>query len=144
MLGADELRILVGEGVELGGHSCTHPRLPDCTAAELSMELTVSREILSELGGRDVDTIAWPYGAHDERCRRAARAAGYRLGYAVAGDGPLLERMRRAIRPAARDPLAVPRREARATDSRLRRRLRMGPADGLFVAARKMGQLRSA
>jgi peptidoglycan/xylan/chitin deacetylase (PgdA/CDA1 family) len=142
LLDADELRELAGEGFDLGGHSHSHPRLPECSPAELSRELEGSREVLSELSGREVDSIAWPYGAHDGAVRLAAEAAGYRLGFAVAGDGPLTLRMQRAVRPSVRDPLAVPRREVHGSDSPLRRRLRMGPADGLFVTARKIAGFR--
>lgn len=139
LLDADELRELAQEGFDLGGHSHSHPRLPECSPAELSHELGGSREILSELSGREVYTVAWPYGAHDGEVRRVAREAGYRLGFAVAGDGPLTRRMNRAVRPSTRDPLAVPRREVHGSDSPFRRRLRMGPVDGLFVTARKLG-----
>lgn len=141
LLDADEIRMLAREGVEFGSHGCTHVRLPACSERELFDELRGSRATLADLIGRDVTSIAWPYGANDGRTRRAAREAGYRVGFGVAGGGPLLRRAWTALRPARRDRFAVPRREVRGGDSRLRRRLRMGPADGLLVAARKLGAI---
>jgi peptidoglycan/xylan/chitin deacetylase (PgdA/CDA1 family) len=141
LLDAAEIRTLAREGVRFGSHGRTHVRLPDSPGSELLDELTGSRETLAGILGREVTTIAWPYGASDRRTCRAAREAGYRVGFGVAGGGPLLHRTWAALRPAGRDRFAVPRREVRGGDSRLRRRLRMGPADGLLVAARKLGAI---
>ena len=139
LLDADEVRGLAREGVGFGSHSHTHPRLPACTDQGLLDELSGSRTVLSDMVGYDVNTIAWPFGENDTRTRQAAAEAGYRLGYSLAGDGRLAYRARAALRAASRDRLAIPRREVRGDDSTLRRRLRMGPGDGLFVAARKFG-----
>ena len=139
LLAADEIRSLVREGVRFGSHCRTHPHVPRCSDRELQDELRGSRARLSEVIGGEVETIAWPYGESDLRTRRAAAEAGYGVGFGVAGAGPLLERARAVVRPAARDRFAVPRREVHGGDSRLRRRLRTGLADGLFVAARKLG-----
>lgn len=139
LLGAEELRDLVRDGVTLGSHSLHHRYLPECSDSELRTSLRQSRTILEDIVGDEVATLAWPYGAHDDRCRRAAMEAGYRLAYSVAGDGSLLNRSRRALWPTARDRMAVVRREVHGSDSPMRRRLRMGPFDGLFVTARKLG-----
>lgn len=139
LLDADEIRTLVREGVCFGSHSQTHFYLPQCSEQVLLGELRRSRAMLSEVVGSDVTAIAWPYGVSDQRTRRVAQEVGYRLGYGLAGGGRLLERAQAAARPAARDRFAVPRREVRGNDSLFRRRLRTGPADGLFVAARKLG-----
>lgn len=139
LLDADEIRVLAREGVEFGSHGRTHACLPERSGRELLDELRGSRETLADVVGREVTSIAWPYGESDRRVHRAAREAGYRVGFGVAGGGPLLRRAWAALRPARRDRFAVPRREVHGGDSRLRRRLRMGPADGLLVAARKLG-----
>jgi peptidoglycan/xylan/chitin deacetylase (PgdA/CDA1 family) len=138
LLDAEQIRSLASEGVSFGSHSRTHPDLRTCSDPALTDELVGSREALSELVGREVTEIAWPYGGNDGRTRQAAERAGYRLGYAVAGNGRLSRRVRSALSPASRDRLAVPRREVRGTDSVKRRRLRLGPGDALFVAARKL------
>ncbi|MFW6089344.1 MAG: polysaccharide deacetylase family protein [Gemmatimonadota bacterium] len=138
LLSADEIHLLARDGIEFGSHSRTHERLPDCSGPRLLDELRGSRESLSEIVGREVGSIAWPYGESDGRTRRAAGQVGYRLGFGVAGGGPLLQRVRAALRPSARDRFAVARREVRGEDGLLRRRVRMGAADGVFVSARKL------
>lgn len=138
LLNADEIEMLARDGIEFGSHSRTHARLLDCSWPELLDELSGSRESLSEIVGREIGSIAWPYGENDRRTQRAARDAGYRLGFGVAGGGRLLDRVWAALRPSARNRFAVPRREVRGGDGRLRRRVRMGPADGVPVTARKL------
>lgn len=138
LLNADEIERLARDGTEFGSHGRTHARLPDCPGPELLDELRGSRESLAEIVGREIRSIAWPYGESDGRTRRAARDAGYEIGFGVAGGGPFLRRARAALRPSARNRFTVPRREVRGGEGRLRRRARMGPADGMLVAARKL------
>lgn len=145
LLGVSEIRRLAAEGIQFGSHGVTHVPLTDRSDSELIRELVQSRQSLSEITGDAVRTMAWPYGKHDGRTRRAVAAAGYDFAFSVAGDGPLWRRSRSAVRPAARDPYAVPRREVHGCEWRLRRRLRLGPLDGLFVMARKVAStLRSS
>lgn len=145
LLDASEIRLLAAQGVQFGSHGVAHVPLTDRSDSELIRELVQSRQSLSEITGDAVRTIAWPYGKHDGRTRRAVAAAGYDLAFAVAGDGPLWRRSRSAVRPATRNPYAVPRREVHGSESRLRRRLRLGPLDGLFVTTHKVAStLRSS
>lgn len=77
------LRELAERGLEIGGHTISHPHLPDLDDAELERELVDSRaEIESELG-RSCRYLAYPYGEEDERVRRAARRAGYDAAFAL-------------------------------------------------------------
>lgn len=88
LLTAAELRALEGDGIEFGSHTLTHPRLTACGDRELERELAGSREALSAAVARPLPAIAYPFGAVDERVKRAARRAGYTAGLAVA-TGPL-------------------------------------------------------
>lgn len=139
LLDVDDIRRLAMEGIQFGSHGVTHVSLPECSDRDLARELNDSRAVLSEITGQSVPCLAWPYGEFDGRTRQAAAEAGYGLGFAVAGAGALWTRARAAVRPSTRDALAVSRREVHRDDSGLRRRLRMGPVDGLFVTARKLG-----
>lgn len=76
-----ELEEVVMAGIELGGHGTTHACLPCLDDLHLAAELEGSRDRLSQLVGREVDELAYPYGHHDARVRDAARAAGYRTGW---------------------------------------------------------------
>lgn len=82
-LGWPALRELAERGLEIGGHTSSHPHLPRLGDAELDRELVDSRtEIESELG-RPCRYLAYPYGDEDERVRRAARRAGYDAAFAL-------------------------------------------------------------
>jgi peptidoglycan/xylan/chitin deacetylase (PgdA/CDA1 family) len=73
----DELRGLADGGWEVGSHTRSHPRLPELGDAELDEELAGSRSDCEAGLGRPCDTLAYPYGAVDERVIEAAGRAGY-------------------------------------------------------------------
>jgi glycosyltransferase involved in cell wall biosynthesis/peptidoglycan/xylan/chitin deacetylase (PgdA/CDA1 family) len=79
----DTLRELADAGWEIGSHTRTHPRLTELDDDHLDLELAGSREACSRELGRPCDSIAYPYGAVDERVARAAEKAGYRTGAAL-------------------------------------------------------------
>ncbi|GGX95425.1 polysaccharide deacetylase family protein [Streptomyces minutiscleroticus] len=86
MLDWDQVRELAAAGVEIGGHSHTHPELDRLTDDALRHELALCTEIVAgELGSRPV-SFAYPYGYSSRRVRRAVRAAGYGQALAV-GNG---------------------------------------------------------
>jgi peptidoglycan/xylan/chitin deacetylase (PgdA/CDA1 family) len=77
----DELRGLADLGWEVGSHTRTHPRLPELDDAALERELAGSRADCEAGMGSSCDSLAYPYGAVDERVVGAAGQAGY--AYAV-------------------------------------------------------------
>ncbi|MEU6369704.1 polysaccharide deacetylase family protein [Streptomyces sp. NPDC046931] len=86
MLGWDQVRELAGAGVEIGGHSHTHPQLDQLPDDALRFELVHCAEIITdELGTRPV-SFAYPYGYSSRRVRRTVRETGYRQSLAV-GNG---------------------------------------------------------
>lgn len=113
LMGWDTLAELVGEGLHVGSHTRTHPRLTALGDADLVRELTDSRAELAERLGVDAGGLAYPFGDYDARVAGAARAAGY--GYAVTTElRPLDEASietghREAGRP---DAMALPRLDA--------------------------------
>ncbi|MGX2998084.1 polysaccharide deacetylase family protein [Streptomyces sp. JNUCC 64] len=83
MLDWARVRELAAAGVEIGGHSHTHPQLDQLPDRALDGELARCAEITTaELGVRPV-SFAYPYGYSDRRVRRAVRAAGYAQALAV-------------------------------------------------------------
>lgn len=78
LLNAEELRAMHAAGMEIGAHTVSHERLPDLQDADLAREITGSRVALQEVLGAEVSSFAYPYGAWDQRCVAAVRAAGYR------------------------------------------------------------------
>ena len=82
MLSWDQVRDLVRAGLEIGGHSHSHPQLDQTSDERLWFEVLRSREILTEeLDERPV-SFAYPYGYSDRRVRRTVRAA-YGVSLAV-------------------------------------------------------------
>lgn len=74
-------------GVDIGSHTIRHPHLVQLSDDELAHELRDSRAEIEEELGRRCPDLAYPYGEHDERVRRAARATGYERAFALWG-GP--------------------------------------------------------
>jgi peptidoglycan/xylan/chitin deacetylase (PgdA/CDA1 family) len=81
----DALRAACAAGVEIGSHTVSHPHLPQLPDDELARELRDSKAHLEAEVGRPCRFLAYPYGHHDERVRRAARRAGYEAAFAVGG-----------------------------------------------------------
>jgi peptidoglycan/xylan/chitin deacetylase (PgdA/CDA1 family) len=104
----EQLGILTEAGWEIGSHTRTHPRLTALDDDRLEDELLHSRELLDERLGRRCQTLAYPYGDHDERVVRMARQSGYSAAATLPRGLP---------RPR---PLAWPRVGIYNGDSRLR------------------------
>jgi peptidoglycan/xylan/chitin deacetylase (PgdA/CDA1 family) len=81
----DEVRALAEDGVEIGSHTASHPRLTQLDDAELHRELSESRERITDELGRPCRFLAYPYGDEDRRVRAAARQAGYEAAFALPG-----------------------------------------------------------
>jgi peptidoglycan/xylan/chitin deacetylase (PgdA/CDA1 family) len=107
LLGAEELAKLVERGIELGAHSRTHAVLTRLDDEQLRDELVGSARDLDALGLPWLPVLAYPFGVHDERVRRAAEAAGYRSALTVE---------RGIVDPEAGDRFALPRIQINARD----------------------------
>jgi peptidoglycan/xylan/chitin deacetylase (PgdA/CDA1 family) len=94
-----DVRALAAAGMAIGFHTRRHDLLTALDDDELAEAMRDGREELAALAGPELETIAYPHGAHDERVRAAARNAGFRLGFSAAGN---------PVRPDS-DPLSVPR-----------------------------------
>jgi peptidoglycan/xylan/chitin deacetylase (PgdA/CDA1 family) len=73
----EDLRMLADAGVEIGGHTVTHPDLTRLDSAAVQTELTHSRERLREVTGAEITGFAHPFGRHNARVSQAVAAAGY-------------------------------------------------------------------
>ncbi|MGV3618378.1 MAG: polysaccharide deacetylase family protein [Fimbriimonas sp.] len=96
-----QLQELDREGlVTIASQTRSHPSdLRNLSDAQLEKEMVGSKQALERRLGHEVPYIAYPNGKFDARVARAARAAGYRVGFTE------------AQRPAERAPnlLMVPR-----------------------------------
>ena len=83
MLDWRQVRQLADAGVEIGGHSHTHPQLDQLDDRALHAELTRCRDIVAgELGALPV-SFAYPYGYSSRRVRTAVRENGFDQALAV-------------------------------------------------------------
>ncbi len=83
MLDWDRLRALAAAGLEIGGHSHSHPQLDQLTDRRLWSEVLRCREILTAELGAPPGSFAYPYGYSSRRVRLAVRAAGFGTALAV-------------------------------------------------------------
>ena len=110
----DELRQLRDAGWEVASHTRSHPFLPDLDDAELREELAESLESCSRELGEPCRSIAYPYGAFDDRVVQATREAGYEAAA--------------ALRPGPRNPMRWPRLGIYPVDGPARFRLKVSAA----------------
>jgi peptidoglycan/xylan/chitin deacetylase (PgdA/CDA1 family) len=79
----EEIASLAKGGIGIGSHVMTHLDLTRLGDAALAEELSASRAWLERTTGGRVDALSYPWGRVDVRVANAARAAGYRLGFAL-------------------------------------------------------------
>jgi len=75
------IRKLANLGVEFGSHGHMHSDLTELSQHKLETELKQSRDILSDLSGRRVDTISYPFGRLNKRVVETAGEFGYERGF---------------------------------------------------------------
>lgn len=112
--GTHQLKGMLGDW-ELASHGLHHVDLRSLPSRSRRRDLAAAREGLSELTGRAVAEIAYPFGRHDADVRQDAAAVGYELGFTTSG-------------AATGDPLELPRRPIRGEDGRLAFRAKTEPA----------------
>lgn len=64
-------------GMSFGSHGHQHCYLTHCEETELRRQLTISRDVLRNRLGEEVDLLAVPYGDFNRLVVRCAREAGY-------------------------------------------------------------------
>lgn len=123
-LGWSELAELRELGWEVGSHTVTHPRLPDIGASALKRELEQSRETIERRLG-SCETLAYPYGAADERVAAAAAEAGYLAACTLTGAHRTDERFRRSRVGVYRNDAGIRARAKFSTVGQALRRTRL-------------------
>lgn len=109
----EDLEALHRAGWEIGSHSADHVPLTGLSGQELTRQLVESRTTVEQRLGVPCTSIAYPYGAVDERVVAAARDAGYRAGGGLLPDH------------TDRDPLRFPRVFVSRADGEAHLRLRL-------------------
>jgi peptidoglycan/xylan/chitin deacetylase (PgdA/CDA1 family) len=85
MLDAAGLQTLsrLSDGMEIGAHSASHPRLDEIRPAEAKSQIFDSKASLEDLLQLSVTSFAYPYGAYDRRVRSMVVEAGFSSAAAV-------------------------------------------------------------
>ena len=78
-LNESQIKALAAAGMEIGSHGVSHRALTFLTAKELEHELCHSREILTSLSGRAIESFAYPFGIQDITVQQAVQRAGYKF-----------------------------------------------------------------
>jgi peptidoglycan/xylan/chitin deacetylase (PgdA/CDA1 family) len=73
----------LGETVEVGAHSRTHPRLDELPSGLLRNEVCGSKADLEDALQRPARSFAYPHGDHDQRVRQTVVDAGFDSAAAV-------------------------------------------------------------
>lgn len=73
-----QLQALAGAGWELGGHTVNHADMSRLGYEECLREVVDNCEQLGRIGGRPVETFAYPFGYYGQEAIRAVQYAGLR------------------------------------------------------------------
>ncbi len=109
----DEIGALASGGWEIGSHTVSHPQLPTLGDVELDDELIGSKATIEDRLGAPCTSLAYPYGAYDERVVAATHRAGYTCACTL------------TVRVGRHDALLWPRIGLYRLDEGLRFRLKM-------------------
>jgi peptidoglycan/xylan/chitin deacetylase (PgdA/CDA1 family) len=83
MLSRSQLSEVAAAGVEVGGHTHTHPQLDQLTSDAVRQELAKSKQELEDGLGLPVPGMAYPFGYSNARVRNLVADTGYSYAFAV-------------------------------------------------------------
>ncbi len=86
-----EIRLMAEGPWEIASHGWRHIDLRALQSEDRRCELEMARERLSDMAGKPVRALAYPFGLSNERVRQDARQVGYSVAFS-AGPGPLNDR----------------------------------------------------
>jgi len=80
----DEIKELSSSGIDIGSHTCSHPRLPDLSLPDVTRELSESYAAIQLHVGQTQISLSYPYGQLSQAISRLAESIGYSC--AIAND----------------------------------------------------------
>lgn len=79
-----QVRIMDGGGMTIGGHTRTHPYLPDITdPVVLRREIIGGKSVIENRIGKPIDLFAYPYGHYNDQIIEVVKEAGYKAARGV-------------------------------------------------------------
>jgi peptidoglycan/xylan/chitin deacetylase (PgdA/CDA1 family) len=88
LMNQGQIHELVHAGIEIGSHTVTHPDLTACSPEQVKNELLESKQIIERQTGKEIFSLAYPYGSVNETIKSLAGETGYTYGIAT-DSGPL-------------------------------------------------------
>ena len=73
----EQIKRLDSIGIQIGCHSMSHPRLDTLSPEECNNELSISKNLLEDKLGHEVNHLAYPYGSYNESVVSSASEAGF-------------------------------------------------------------------
>jgi peptidoglycan/xylan/chitin deacetylase (PgdA/CDA1 family) len=73
----------LGDRVEIGAHSVTHPYLDEVTPQRAAEEISGSKEAIEAAAQVPIESFAYPHGAYDRRVRKTVIEARFKAAAAV-------------------------------------------------------------
>lgn len=80
-LSKEAITEMLNYGIDIESHTVNHLKLNELTYAEQLRELQGSKKTLESITGKEVYAIAYPFGNFNDDSIKAAKAAGYKLGF---------------------------------------------------------------
>ncbi|EKQ52259.1 MULTISPECIES: polysaccharide deacetylase family protein [unclassified Clostridium] len=80
-LSKDAISEMSHYGIDIESHTVTHPKLNKLTYDDQLKELSESKKTLESITGKEVTSIAYPFGNFNDDTIKAAKTAGYTLGF---------------------------------------------------------------
>lgn len=80
-LSKEAIREMSAYGIDIESHTVNHPHLNKMTYDKQLEELVESKKALEEITGKEINSIAYPFGDFNDDSVKAAKDAGYVLGF---------------------------------------------------------------
>lgn len=80
-LSKEAIREMSSYGIDIESHTVNHPHLNKMTYDKQLEELLESKKTLEEITGKEINSIAYPFGDFNNDSIKAAKDAGYTLGF---------------------------------------------------------------
>lgn len=80
-LSKEAIREMSDYGIDIESHTATHPHLNELNYNKQLDELVESKKTLEEITGKEINSIAYPFGDFNDNSVKAAKEAGYTLGF---------------------------------------------------------------
>jgi peptidoglycan/xylan/chitin deacetylase (PgdA/CDA1 family) len=82
---SEQIKEMTSYGIDIESHTTNHCDLSKMNLTAQTNNLKSSKEKLEHLINKPVDYLAYPYGKYNMDTRKAAAAAGYKMGFSLHG-----------------------------------------------------------